>query len=411
MRTGLFLFLVFLLLVDYLSATERGQPQKIISTKRKTEETIKEGAPLSTKGRSNSLTGNNLVMKDSSLLFDFNESMFQVSEVIDSIPVIAEIIANKKYGLLANIDVEPSTVQQLCTPKTLYGLEGFTLMHMAAYCDHDEAILWLAARGCSTNVYISRGYTPLQIACSRDCVKAAKALISIPKTDPYAFSANGRSAIMSAVLQGDLELVNAFLEQPHYDLKRLLGARGSLGKSILELAHIGSPKVNPSQKSTSDAALVYAGAHDALINRLLEFSSSIVPDSDFLVRLFINDRIRFDRVAIVMPKCAVTALKMLNVNLLKVAIIEEKIALIRSIHAAGVMDPLQSFDEHGLLPIHFAAYHNRLEIVLFYLNDLAIPAEIKSKSDHTASEFARMEGHVGLADILELSEGLKEAFF
>lgn len=289
--------------------------------------------------RSNSLTDDFFIRPDTPLIFEISDQIFSDSPEIsaptptatatpapkapsnagDKLRAILGIITDGEYGKLPLISVDPAMTRQLCAPRLFRGMEGISLMHIAVYHDHEEAVHWLFSKGCGPNVYTSRGCTPLQMACVLQNVKAAKALLSLPATCLYASSMYGRTALMSAVHVGNMELVNAFLDHPSYEAGKLLNASDSERTSVLEWAHLGRCGIGKSGTTITTPGQKYSNAHDAVITRLLDFSASITPDPEFLVRLFVNDRLRFDRLAVAFPGYCARALKMIDVDLLQVA--------------------------------------------------------------------------------------------
>ena len=430
MRTPAIFFISLLLgsliASDTTTSSKRVVKRRKISSEDSTSSSIESTVDTSRK-RSNSLHDDSLL--NTPLLFNFKDSIFEEAESVmitsapppspsissasnsasafDVVSAVYKIIITREFGKLASLSVDPSTAKQLCLPRAYRAVKAMTLMHLAAYYDHDEAIHWLFKQGCTPNIFMSSGCTPLQVACGRQCPKAAKALLSLPVINPYSSSVHGRTSLMSAVHRGNLEIINAFLERTNFNTWKLLNAHDSDGTSILEWAHVGNCKINAdgsmAKSETHTINQLYSGANDAIITRLLDFAHLIVPDPEFLARLFVLDRTRFYRLAVAFPANTFRAVKLVDVDLLKRAILDEQINTLRALHSANVVNP-NAFDSHGILPVHFAATHNRQQSVMFYLKELGLPVDVKSRFGVSVIEYARANRHEDLVNMIELIE-------
>ena len=80
-----------------------------------------------------------------------------------------------------------------------------TLMYLAAYYDHDEAIPLLFKLGCTSNVPKASGCTPLQVACVASALKQLKLFLSLPAINPLRLQVVNEQTLMSAVHKGNLD--------------------------------------------------------------------------------------------------------------------------------------------------------------------------------------------------------------
>ena len=71
------------------------------------------------------------------------------ASAINVVGAVFKIITTREFGKLATLSVDPSTANQLCMPRAYRSIKAMTLMHLAAYYDHDEAIHWLFKLGCT----------------------------------------------------------------------------------------------------------------------------------------------------------------------------------------------------------------------------------------------------------------------
>lgn len=284
---------------------------------------------------------------------------------------------------------------------------GYTLMHLAAVHDNDEAIRWLNSFGCDTNAFMGKGCTPLQTAALKGNLKAVKALLSIPTTNPYISSSLGRTAFMPAVHYGYLDIMNEFLGLPRINLRRLLNATDSDGISVLEMAYIGNREMlnNGQFVLPADLKQIYEKANNLVIKRLLDFADYIQPDPEFIVRLFAFDRENFNYLAKKMPTGAVRALKLVDIDLISLAIKENDFELLRKIHT---FHPPNFFNSSGSLPIHLAASIGSKDAVMFYLNEYGISVDVKNASGQTIEDLAKINGNEELIKTIELLEIIKE---
>ena len=85
------------------------------------------------------------------------------------------------------------------------------------------------------------------------------------------------------------------------------------------------------------------------------------------------------------------------------AILDEQIDTLRALHSANVVNP-NAFDSHGILPVHFAATHNRKKPSCFILKNSGWPVDVKSQCGASVIEYARANGHEDLVSMIELME-------
>ena len=411
MRT---VFLIFLSLLTVINSSKSSTILKKISSSLSelessniSELTTPESSLGKRKDRSNSLLEDSLISSETPLI-ELDDSVFEESEKpiikpADLLKLIAKIIQTKQSGQLHTLTLDESTLMSLKDTHRHQHIQGHTFMHLAAFHNNEEAIRWLAEKGCDTNVYMGKGCTPLQIASFKGNLAAVRTLLSIPKTNPHASSAHGRTAFMSAVQKGHLEIVNEFLNAPGIDLGKLLNACDSDGRSVLELAFTGNCEStdNGTLVIPADLNLLFAKANDLIINRLLDFSAFIRPDSEFLVRLFAVDREKFKILARKFPFSVLRAVKLVDVDLINWAIGEEDFDTLRAIHT---VIPPTYIDSFGLLPIHFAASIGAKDVLQFYLTEYSIPIDVRSLSGLTCEDYARINGHADLEFFIHLHQ-------
>jgi hypothetical protein len=325
---------------------------------------------------------------------------------------IIEVIRTMTFGIFPILELHWETGQLLREPFTFRGIDGFTMMHLAAYYGHDEGILWLALRGCPVNIFMSSGVSPLHLASFRNHTRAVQALLNC-RADILAFSALGRTALMAAVRSDAcLPTLEVFLERISSDLRMLslvLNGTDGRGKSLLELAHLGTAKLSNSE--TPGLPSLYSGASDLIIARLLAFAPHLRVDLDFLCRLYGSDRVRFYRLAAHFPVESIRALKLiLSVDLVVSAIEDDQLQILRAIATRNVSVLLDFDGSNCLLPVHVAAIRGRVEILRYFHFELGISVlTTKCRGGLGVLQHAQQHGQGAVVEFVEDCQALEFA--